>query len=184
VVVLVAMGGSMAMAGPFVILDMVRGSSYALIQGQMAVAQHRHLDLNRCQIEVKRDRTSAVVVFTEQGELRHEEQVIAVRTNSGMELNATELRALLTNPDLVESVDSIRGRSFQSIQSAMEVFGKQNRDLSVYKIEVAWDGETIIVMFSDKDRLPGTMGNTPGRPGFEVVLDPEDLHVVKSYFLR
>ena len=174
----------MAMAGPFVILDMIRGGSYALIQGQTGVARYHHLDLNRCQIEVILDRTSEVVVFTEQGKPRHEAQVIGVRPDSGMELNTTQLRALLANPDRVKLVDSIRGRSFQSIQSAMEVFGKQNRDLSVYKIEVAWDGETIIVMFSDKDRLPGTMGNTPGRPGFEVVLDPEDLHVVKSYFVR
>ncbi|MEZ5399666.1 MAG: hypothetical protein R2729_08340 [Bryobacteraceae bacterium] len=171
------------MAGPFVILDTISGTSYLAMHSQLGVAERRRVDLAQFQVQLMRAGSTEVVVFAEQGKELGKAVVFGSRPAGGAELSATEVNALLANPERVEAVDTIRGRNLLAIARAMEVFGRQNRDLSVYQIRVAQDGENLIVMFGDRDRAPGTRGHNPQRPGFEVELDA-DLNIVKSYFVR
>ena len=82
-------------------------------------------------------------------------------------------------------LDSIDARNARAIATAADVFKRHyNADLRDYNIEVVRDGNSIVVIFLDKDREPGTRGSTGGRPGFEVELDARDFRVIRSNFLR
>lgn len=71
-----------------------------------------------------------------------------------------------------------------AIQKATEVFAEKNLDLSKYDVSVINNGDTLVVVFLDKNRTVNTIGNPGILPGFEVELDAKDLHVLKSHFIR
>jgi len=72
----------------------------------------------------------------------------------------------------------------QAIEKATEVFMGHNPDLTQYEISVIDNGETLVVIFLDKNKTSNTIGNPGVLPGFEVELNAEDLRVIKSHFIR
>lgn len=71
-----------------------------------------------------------------------------------------------------------------AIQKATEVFTEKNLDLSKYEISVVNNGNTLVVVFLDKNKTTNIIGNPGVLPGFEVELDAKDLKVINSHFVR
>jgi hypothetical protein len=57
-------------------------------------------------------------------------------------------------------------------------------DLPRYTVEVLRDGDAVVVLFTHEEIPPGTFGAVPGKPGFEVTLDPDTLAVRQAHFSR
>ena len=83
----------------------------------------------------------------------------------------------------IQMLDRIQGSSFLAIQAAMGIFQQHNPDLAQYKVEVVGEGDSVVVIFADKDRPDGTRGSV-GKSGFEVELNAGDLRVLRSNFVR
>lgn len=167
----------MSTTGQIKVLDSIQGSSFLVSQAALAVFQRHTPDIAQGSIEVIREGDSEFVVFTDGR--RH----LGVRAGTAVELNADDLKALLSARDRIKIVDTLQGSNFLAIQAAMEIFRNQSPDLVQYRIEVVRDGDSLVVVFTDKDRPVGTRGSV-GRPGFEVALDPRDRHVKRSNFIR
>jgi len=73
--------------------------------------------------------------------------------------------------------------SLNAIRIASEVFREHNPNLNDYNVQIVRDGDSVVVVFVGKRRPPGTRG-VGNIPGFEVELDPRDLHVIRSHFVR
>jgi hypothetical protein len=81
----------------------------------------------------------------------------------------------LLDPTLPDSVHAIR--------IASEVFREHKPNLDDYNVQIVRDRDAVVVIFVSKQRPQGTRG-VGAVPGFEVELDPHDLHVVRSHFVR
>jgi hypothetical protein len=78
-------------------------------------------------------------------------------------------------------------QSYRAIQIAAAEFARHDLDVSRYRITVIDNAATsIIVIFVDVDAPdnPGIRGNPGKIPGFEVELARDNLHVVRSHFIR
>jgi hypothetical protein len=73
--------------------------------------------------------------------------------------------------------------SLKAIHVATEVFREHNPDLNAYDVQIVKDRGLLVVVFVDKNRVPGARG-AGSVPGFEVELDANDLHVIRSNFVR
>lgn len=169
--------------GPIEVLDTIQGSSYPVIERALAVLQSHGPDLNSTHITVVRRGDSDAVVFTGDAERAGAGENLGVRMDTERVLNPDELSALLSNLDRVDPVDELTGSSLLAIRAALDVFNQHGPDLSRYKIVVVRDGESKVVLFSDKDLQPGSRGSVQV-PGFEVELNPHDLEVLRSNFVR
>lgn len=90
----------------------------------------------------------------------------------------------MSNTATLEILDSVRGKSYLAIQSAMPEFLRHIPDVVGYKIEVMKEGNLVIVTFVDQKGAPTTRGSPGKKPGFAVELDARDLRVLRSYYLR
>jgi hypothetical protein len=84
----------------------------------------------------------------------------------------------------LEILDSVRGRSYLAIQSAMPEFLRRIADVAGYKIVVTKEGNTLTITFVDEEGATGALGNPGNKPGLAVELDAGDLRVLRSYYLR
>jgi hypothetical protein len=166
----------MATTGEIKVLDSILGSSFLASQAAMGVFQRHRPDIAQGSIEVLREGDSDFVVYTD----RHRQ--LGVRAGTAVELDTRDLKTLLSNTNRIK-VDTIQGSSFLAIGAAMEIFRRYEPDLVKYRIEVVRDGDSLVVIFTDKDRLPGTRGSI-GLPGFEVAFDARDRRVLRSNFIR
>lgn len=174
---------SMANPGPIILLDSIAGTSFLAIQSAMPVLERHRPDLERTNLEVVRNGTSAVVVLAEAGRQGPSRGKFGVRTDSNTELNADDLRTITSDAAAALMLDKIQGSSFLAIRAAMKAFQVHNPDLAQYRIEVVREGDVVSVLFADKDRADGTRGSV-GQSGFEVDLNPRDWSVVRSHFVR
>ena len=96
--------------------------------------------------------------------------------------------ARLSRIDLAAKPVKIQGNSVRAIRVAEGVMRTRipKADLAKYKIDVLREGDSLLVLFEDKDRKPGTRGIVPGRPpSFErMTLKADDLTVQRSSFSR
>jgi hypothetical protein len=98
-------------------------------------------------------------------------------------LTGSERAALEARLRRLEVLDKTSGSSLLAVQAALSL-QRFKADLNQYKIRVVRDNELIVVIFTDKNLKPGTRGYTPGRPGFEVALEPPTLRVIRANFIR
>jgi hypothetical protein len=75
------------------------------------------------------------------------------------------------------------GSNYPPIPIAYALFEPRKPDLALYQIRVLGKKESVTVVFTDKDRQPGTR-SAGARLGFEVEMKAADLKVVRSNFLR
>jgi len=173
----------MANSGQIQFLDMIQGSSFLAIQSAMEVLQRHNPDLAKYGIEVVREGNSVVVILADKDESANPREDFGVSLEPKMELSLKELSFLRSNMEQIQMLDQIQGSNFLAIQAATEVFQRYNPDLANYKIEVVREGDSVVVIFADKDRPDGTRGSV-GKPGFEVELNVQDLRVLRSNFVR
>lgn len=66
----------------------------------------------------------------------------------------------------------------------MPELASRKLDASHYRTRVSRSGDSIFVIFLDKNAFPSGRGNRGSRPGLEVELDAGSLKVIRSYFIR
>lgn len=164
-------------------LDTIQGCSFLSIQSAMEVLKHHNPDFERSKIEVIRKGNSAVVILADKNEPANTKKSLGVMLESKAELNAHDLSVLRSDEDQIQLLDKIQGSSFLPIRKAVEIFQRHNPDLTQYNIKVVREGDSLVVLFSDKDRPAGIHGSI-GKPGFEVELNARDLTVIRSNFVR
>ena len=175
--------------GPIQKLDNILGRHYLAIQDALKILEPRQLKLADYEILVVVDADAeadgeVIILFGKEGE-RGAQEHFGVRRKPPREMDAAEVEALLSRLPEIKTAANILGPSLLAVQTAVAVFlNRTQQDLNAYKIEVVRDGDTVVVIFSDKDLVPGTRGIRVGRPGFEVAMRPSDLKVVRSQYTR
>ena len=164
--------------GPVKVLDTMQGTSYLAIQAALKTLQRHKLDVTQRTIAVARDGEATVVILAGPG------GQAGARVSPEAELSAAEMEKLATARDKAPVQDSIQGSSFPAIRRGAEVFGQRVADLSPYRIALMNEGDSLVVVFTDKDAAPGGRGSSGTRPGFEVEMSARDLTVRRSNFIR
>jgi hypothetical protein len=167
----------------FKVLDAIYGSSFPAIRAAVAVLQRHKLDLAKYQIVVLREADRTVVLFAGKKEPSGAAKNFGVRLAPDAELSLEEANSLVSKLDQLKVVDRMQAINYPPMQIAVGVFLAEKLDLDGYKITVAKDGESVVVMFDDKDRKPGTKGSGR-RTGFNVVMRPPDFKVVRTSLVR
>ena len=163
-------------------LDKIQGGNFLAIQSIMENFQRHNPDYEQSTIEVVRVHDSIAVILTYEEPVANRENV-GIRLESKEEFSPQALRALMLKKDQAQLLDKLQGSSFIAIQVAAKAFQQYNPDLAQYNIELVREGDSLIVIFFDKDRPEGTRGSV-GKPGFEVELKAQDLQVLRSNFVR
>lgn len=165
------------------LLDSIQGSSYLAILSALEVIEHYHLNLLQFEFKLVAKDNSITVVLIDKADAKATREGIGINLESRKELSPPELSRLQSDTDSTQIIDQIQGSSFLAIQAATRVFQRYDPDLMDYKIEVVREGNSVVIIFTDKDRLAHTRGSV-GKPGFEVELNAQDLQVLRSNFIR
>ena len=165
------------------LLDTIQGSIFLAILSTMGSFQYHNPDLAQSKIEVIREGNSVIILLADKNDFANTQNILGVRLESKEELNPQDISNLWSHRDKIQLMGRIQGSSFLFIKKAVEVFQQYNPDLTGYNIEVVREGDSIGVIFADKDRPTGTLGSV-GKSGFEVELNAQDLTVIRSNFVR
>lgn len=172
-------------------LDKCLGSNLLRIQTAIEVIEIPPLKLAHYKIIVVSEKDIDFVLFIDKSERVNTRENLGVqyvlkdKKKSGHKIPPDQIRTLLTKMDQLKTLDILEGSNLLAIRAAIPVFLKSKKvKLTEYKIDVVRDGDSTIVIFVDKDRKRGVRGHNVNRPGFEVELNPKDLKVLRSNFLR
>lgn len=175
----------MADATGIKLMDTIQGTSFLAIQSAMPIFQLQNRELARYRVELVREDASELVIFVWKDGRTDTQRDVAVRLGTEVEQRARDVPVHGLDRARLTVLDTIQGSNVLVIQAAMQVFQRQySADLRQYKIEVVREKDSVVVIFADKDREVGTRGNISKRPGFEIELDPRDLRVLRSNFIR
>jgi hypothetical protein len=169
------------------VINTVLGTHFLIIESAIDSFRVQNLNVQEYEIKVVRRANAVIVAFTRSsaaaadlrraGFAAYEVQVDpdALRV----------IRANFTSSALPEDemLDTIQGTSLIVIEIAARVFRDNKLDLRDYRVTVMRDGDSRVVIFTDKNAKPGGRGNAGVRPGLEVEID-RSLHVVRSNFIR
>jgi hypothetical protein len=89
-------------------------------------------------------------------------------------------QANMANSSQIQFLDTIQGSSFLAIQAVMGIFQRHNPDLTLYKIEVVREGNTVVVILVDKDEPASTRENLGVRLESKLELSAQDLSILRS----
>ena len=173
----------MAQENPLEQLDKIGGIGYLVIESHLDAVKQRKMDLNDYQIRIVRDEISDVTLFLHKDRSQGSSLDYGIRTQTRAVLSDPELGALLARQDL-PVLEQVQGANFLTMQAAVPTFREKGLDLRYYRIELVRDGDALVAIFTDKNAQRGARGNPGARPAFEVAMDPSDLHVVRSNFVR
>jgi hypothetical protein len=165
------------------VLDTIQGTSFLAIRAALVVLAPHKLDVTKYLIRVVRERDTDMVVFTEKKPQGGPARAFGVRLAPDMELNLLEANKLVARLPLLKALDQMDGSNYPPIPIAYALFEPRKPDLAMYQIRVLGKGESVTVVFTDKDRKPGTRG-AGGRLGFEAEMKAADLKVLRSNFLK
>lgn len=168
---------------PIKVLDTILGANFLAVQQALNVLERPELKLGFYRILVLSQHDQILVLFTDPNGQAGTRENFAVRQGAEMELNAHDLTLLVSRLDQYQTLDSIQGASLLAIQAAVGEFLRRNLDLNDYRLQVVLDGDSIVVVFTDKTFKPGVRGQR-GKPGFETALDPHNLTVRRANFVR
>lgn len=90
----------------------------------------------------------------------------------------------MSNTAQIQELDTIQGVNFLAAQAAAAVFAQTQLHVADYRITVLGEGNSFIVLFTDKDAPLSGRGSPGKRPGYEVRLDRRSLRVLGSNFMR
>lgn len=173
----------MAQAKPLEQLDKIGGIGFLVIESHMQAVQQRQMNLADYQIRIVRDEISDVTLFLITDRSQGATRDYGVRTQTRAVLSAAEMGTLLARQDL-PVLEQIQGANFLTVQAAVPTFRDKGLDLRYYRIELVRDAGDLVAIFTDKNAQGRVRGNAGVRPAFEVAMDPSDLHVVRSNFVR
>jgi hypothetical protein len=179
-------GPTMPDTGQIKLLDTIRGANYLTVQAALKVLDRHAPDLSRYTVLVVREAERASVILADNAADPALRKNLGVRQGASEALSARDVGQILASLDRIEVLEKLQGTSLRAIRAAEPTFRQRlpNSDLAEYQIEVVRDGESLVVLFTGKDREPGTRGHIPARPGLEVELDSGDLRVIRSAFIR
>ncbi len=83
----------------------------------------------------------------------------------------------------MKDLETISGKGFLAIQSAIPELEKHNLKVSNYIVSVVPREKSIFVVFKDPAQPPHVFGSVGDNPGFEVELT-YDGTVIRSYFMK
>ena len=163
------------------IIDTIKGHNFLAIQSIIDILQKYKPDWARTKIEILSKEKSTIIVLLDKN-INDAKKPIGIDLKSKLQLDPEEIKTFISGVN-IELLDKIKASSFFIIEKANNIFQKHKLDLKEYKIEVIGEGSSIIVIFSDKERIVGSRGST-GKLGFEVELNSNDLQVIRSNFIR
>ena len=178
--------GIMQNKGPIKVLDTVHGSNFLKIESAMKILKRPSLDLSHFTVLLVHHGKDEFIILSEKPNRPATGRNFGVRHGATSEMSAQDLSAVISDLGRATMLEKVQGGNLRAIQEAEKIFLSRspNTDLTQYNIEVVRDGDSLLVIFADKDRQPGTRGNIVGRPGLEVELAPDDLRVRRSNFIR
>jgi hypothetical protein len=177
-------GGLSTMPGPVISLETIEGANYLAIVHQLSALGDWRSSVARYEVRVLNGAGGTLVTFTEKNRPPGQGELLGGWLEGATRVENQELRRLLDTPDSLKLVDRVDGQYIEVIAAAVEVFEQKNPDLVQYRIEVVRDNELLLVIFTDRNLPPDTLGSTSRHAGFEVALDPDSLRVIRSNFVK
>lgn len=167
----------MAEPAPIRSLDKVQGTSLLAIRSTLPVFQRHDPNLRASVLEVAEQAGTTVVLLGVANDPGRKYRPLGVWVESKKEMTREEVDSVPAG------VDRINGSSVAPFLKAADVFEKKNLDLADYKAELLEEGDSLVVVFEDKNQRRPVLGSV-GKPGFEVEMKARDLSVTRSNFLR
>jgi hypothetical protein len=168
------------------VLQACLGVHYLRIRNALEILQRPRLDVAHYQFIVVLENSLVYVILKDTTEQTDTPEHFGVQTERKEVLTPEQLQQTLGRLEQITTLDKIQGVHYPQIRVAANVFLERlpAADLAKYKISVVRDGESLVVIFTDKDRDPMTRGHNPKCPEFEVELNQVDLTVRRANFLR
>ncbi|TWT82334.1 hypothetical protein CA13_37960 [Planctomycetes bacterium CA13] len=171
--------------GKIEVLQNCLGRHYLTIHTALEVLARRTLKLVDYEILIVVDNGVETVIFKDTRDQSDALVNFGVQPELKFVLAAEHLLETLKELKQLEIAVSIKGKHYQIIDVSVKAFReKLEVDLVNYKIQLVRDGESVVAIFTDKDRDPMTRGHNPKCPSFEVELNPDDLRVRRANFIR
>lgn len=164
--------------GPVKVLDTLSGTSWLAIEAALKTLGRHRLDPAGREIVVVRDGGTTVVL------LSGAEGATGARVAPDEELGPADLARLASARERLPVEDSIQGSSLPAMRVGVDVFSKRVPDVTPYRIALMRQGDSLVVVFTDRDAPSGGRGSRGGRPGFEVEMAARDLALRRSSFVR
>jgi hypothetical protein len=178
----------MSNPGPIQELDTILGRNLLAIERALEVLKPQRLELPECTFQMASDGEAVQVLVTavdRQG--KRTDFGARVRKKTATEMTGPEVTEAVSKLDPAMVLDRLEGNTLLAIRAAEDTFQSRNpqADLADYRIDVVREGDTLVVIYSDKERKPGARGIFRGQKlGFEVSLRAVDLTVLKSHFVK
>ena len=163
------------------IIDTIKGHDFLAIQSIIDILKKYKPDWVQSKIEILSKKNSTIIVLSHE-KINDTQKTIGIDLKSKVQLDPEEVKTFISGVN-IELLDKIKASSFFIIEKANNLFQEHKLDLNEYNIEVIEEGASIIVIFSDKERIVGSRGST-GKLGFEVEFNNKDLQVIRSNFIR
>jgi len=173
----------MSSPGKIKTLDQIQGANYLKIAETLSVFEKQKPDFKASKFEVRNLKETAVVFLSHKAEKAENSEKIGVNPATKLKLSPDEFQAFKNGAQGVQTLDHVDCVNFFTIQKAVEVFQRHDVEIADYKIEVVSEGDSIVIIFTDKMQEPGVRGSV-GKMGFEVELKAQDQKVVRSNFVR
>ena len=81
----------------------------------------------------------------------------------------------------IQTLDTMQGNHFTSIQAASTIFQRHKLDLAHYKITLVRDGTALVVMFTDKDGEKDTHKTVGVREGANIEMSAHDVSTLIAH---
>ena len=164
------------------ILDSINGEDLAAIQATLASLRNHGLAPEAHNIFVGASAAFVGVVYQDE---KDSGKIVGIRANPVGALNAAESSSILLSRAGFQLRGKMHGSSLGPMLATLPVFAQQKGlHLDQYRLELMRDKASFIVTFLDKTSQPGGLGNPGPRPGFEVVVNAQDLKVLRSHYIR
>ena len=163
------------------IIDTIKGHNFLAIQSIIDILKKYKPDWVQSKIEILSKKNSTLIVLSNE-KINDTQKNIGIDLKSKAQLDPEEVKTFISGVN-IELLDKIKASSFFIIEKANNLFQEHKLDLNEYNIEVIEEGASVIIIFSDKERIVGSRGST-GKIGFEVELNSKNLQVIRSNFIR
>jgi len=164
------------------ILDSINGEDLAAIQATLPSLRDRRLAPEAHNIFVGAGAAFVGVVYQDE---KDSSKIVGIRVNPAGDLTAAEASGILMGRAVFQLRGKLHGSSLGPMIAALPVFAQQKGlHLDQYRLELIREKTSFIVTFLDKTSQPGGLGNPGPLPGFEVVLNAQDLKVLRSHYIR
>jgi len=93
-------------------------------------------------------------------------------------------RTTVQPPPSLKPIAVFPGTALKWLAAAQVVIDKRALDREKYIISIFDEGETVIVLLSAIDEIPGALGSTGSVPGYEIEIRKQDSQVIRANYSR